>query len=123
MRILCLCLLVFTLTAAENLSADALYGSWVVDDKALTKDQKEAAAAAAQVENFGMNLTLRTARVIFAKDTIAAGMWRLDEATPTTAVLVMQPKGGEERRLHLTLLKGHLVVDECPGKLPLKKAH
>ena len=124
MRIVCLCLCLFaqTLTAAEKLTPDALYGIWVVDEKALTKDQKEARTATAQVENFGVNLTLRTARIIFAKDTVVAGMWRLDEATPTTATLVVQPKGGEERRYHLTLEKGHLVIAECPGKLPLKNA-
>ena len=85
LRIACLCLLALSLTAAENLSPDNLYGIWVVDEKAATKDQKDAVAAAAQIENFGVNLTLRTARVIFAKDTVVAGMWRLDEATPTTA--------------------------------------
>jgi hypothetical protein len=36
--------------------------------------------------------------------------------------VVIQPKGGEERRYQVTLKKGHLVVDECPGKLPLKNA-
>lgn len=122
LRIACLCLLALTLTAAEKLSPDNIYGIWVVDEKALTKDQKEAAAEAAQVENFGVNLTLRTARIIFAKDTVVAGMWRLDDATPTTATLVVQPKGGEERRYHLTLAKGRLVIDECPGKLPMKNA-
>jgi hypothetical protein len=87
MRSVCLCLLALTLTltAANNLTPDALYGVWVVDDKAITKEQKEAAASAAQIENFGVNLTLRTARVIFARDTVVAGMWRLDQATPTTA--------------------------------------
>lgn len=120
LRIACLCLLSLTLTAADNLTPDAFYGMWVVDDKALTKDQKEAAASAAKIENFGVNLTLRNARIIFAKDTIIAGMWRLDQATPTTATLVIQPKGGEERRYQVTLKKGQLVVDECPGKLPMK---
>ncbi len=122
MRILCLCLVAMTLAAADNLTPDALYGTWVVDEKALTKEQKEAAASAVQIENFGVNLTLRTARVIFAKDTVIAGTWRLDEATPTTATLVLQPKGGEERRYHLTLKKGQMIIDECPGKLPLKNA-
>lgn len=120
LRIACLCLLSLTLTAADNLTPDAFYGMWVVDDKALTKDQKEAAAAAAKIENFGVNLTLRNARIIFAKDTVVAGMWRLDQVTPTTATLVIQPKGGEERRYQVTLKKGQLVVDECPGKLPMK---
>lgn len=122
LRIACLCLLSLTLAAAEKLTPDALHGIWVVDDKAVTKEQKEAAAAAAKVENFGVNLTLRTARVIFAKDTVVAGMWRLDDATPTTATLVIQPKGGDEHRYKVTLTKGHLVIDECPGKLPLKNA-
>jgi hypothetical protein len=104
----------------ENLTPDSIYGIWQVDDKVLTKDQKEPAAAAAKVENFGVTLTLRTARVIFASDAIVAGMWRLDDATPTTATLVIQPKGADEQRLHLTFKKGHLTVEECPGKLPLK---
>jgi hypothetical protein len=125
MRTVLLALLVLVacpLAAAEKLTPDALYGIWVVDEKAVTKEQKEAATAAAQVENFGVNLTLRTARVIFAKDTVVAGMWRLDEATPTAATLVIQPKGADERRFHLTLVKGRLIVDECPGKLPMKNA-
>lgn len=121
-RIACLCLLALTITAAEKLNPDVLYGIWVVDEKALTKEQKDAAAEAAKIENFGVNLTLRTARVIFAKDTVVAGMWRLDEATPTTAILVIQPKGGDEKRYHLTFQKGRLTFDECPGKLPMKNA-
>ncbi len=122
LRIACLCLLALTIAAADRLTPDALYGHWVVDEKALTKDQQDAAAAAAKIENFGVNLTLRTARITFAKDAMVAGMWRLDEATPTTAVLVVQPKGGEEQRFHVTLQKGHLVIAECPGKLALKNA-
>jgi len=121
-RILCLCLFALTLAAADKLSPDAIYGIWVVDEKALTKDQKDAATAAAQIESFGVNLTLRTARIIFAKDIIVSGMWRLDEATATTATMVVQPKGGEERRYHITFEKGRLMVDECPGKLPFKNA-
>lgn len=122
LRIACLCLLSLTLAAAEKLTPDNLHGLWVVDDKAVTKEQKDAAAAAAKVENFGVNFTLRTARVIFSGDQIIAGMWRLDDATPTTATLVIQPKGADEQRFHLTLQKGRLVIDECPGKLPLKNA-
>jgi hypothetical protein len=122
MRTACLCLLALSLAAAENLGPDNLYGIWVVDEKAATKEQKDAVAAAAQVESFGVNFTLRTARVIFAKDTVVAGMWRVDEATPTTATVVIQPKGADEQRFHVTLKKGQLVVDECPGKLPLKNA-
>jgi hypothetical protein len=120
MRLACLCLLAFSLTAAENLTPDSLYGHWVVDEKAVTREQRDAAAAAAQVENFGVNLTLRTARVVFAADRFVAGMWRLDDATPTTATLVIQPRGADEQRFRLTLQKGRLTVDECPGKLPLK---
>ena len=122
LRIVCLCLFALTVAAVEKLTPDALYGIWVVDEKALTKDQKDSAASAAQVENFGVNLTLRTARVIFAKETVVAGMWRLDDATPTTATLVIQPKGADEKKYHLTFAKGRLVFDECPGKLPMKNA-
>lgn len=120
LRLCCLCLLSLAAVAAENLTPDDIYGIWKVDDKALGKEQQEAAAAAAKVENFGVNLTLRTARVIFASDTFVAGMWRLDDATPTTATLVIQPKGADEQRFHITFHKGRLTFDECPGKLPLK---
>jgi hypothetical protein len=120
LRLCCLCLLSLAAGAAENLTPDNIYGIWQVDDKALSKEQKEAAAAAAKVENFGVNLTLRTARVIFASDTFVAGMWRLDDATPTTATLVIQPKGADEQRFHITFQKGRLTFDECPGKLPLR---
>jgi hypothetical protein len=122
MRVICLCLLTVALVAADNLTPDKLYGHWVIDDKALTKEQKNTAAAAAKVENFGINLTLRTARVAFSNDSFVAGMWRLDDATPTTAILVIQPKGADEQRFHLTLQKSTLIVDECPGKMPLKNA-
>jgi hypothetical protein len=120
LRACCLCLLSLAAAAAENLTPDSIYGIWRVDDKALAKDQKEAAAAAAKIENFGVNLTLRTARVIFASDTFVAGMWRLDDATATTATLVIQPKGADEQRFHISYQKGRLTFDECPGKLPLK---
>ncbi len=122
MRTLCLFLLVLGLAAADKLVPDQLHGHWVVDDKSVTKEQQDAAAAAAKVENFGVNFTLRTARVVFAADRVISGMWRLDDATATTATLVIQPKGSDEQRFHLTLLKGRLTVDECPGKLPLKNA-
>ena len=49
-RIICLCLFALTLAAADKLSPDAIYGIWVVDEKALTKDQKDAATAAAQMQ-------------------------------------------------------------------------
>lgn len=120
MRTACLCLLACAIAAADNLTPDDLHGHWVVDEKSVTKEQKDAAAAAAKVENFGINFTLRTARVVFASERFVAGMWRLDDATPTTATLVIQPRGADEQRFHLTLQKGRLTIDECPGKLPLK---
>ncbi len=109
MRIVCLCLLAVTCATAENINQDLLYGHWVVDKKAVTAAQKEADGAAAKVENFGITLTLRTARIIFATDEMIAGMWRVDEATPTIANLVIQPKGADAWRYHLTLDKGSLV--------------
>ncbi len=120
MRILLVILLTSTLAAAENLLPDNLFGTWVVNDKAVTTEQKEAAAKAALIDGFGITFTLRTARVVFAQDELVTGMWRLDEATPTTATLVIQPKGADERRYKLTLIKQQLTVAECPGKLPLK---
>jgi hypothetical protein len=122
LRIACLLFCSLTLFAADNLTPDMLHGIWVVDEKSVSKEQKDAAAAAAKIENFGVNFTLRTARIIFAQDNFVAGMWRLDKATPTTATLIVQPKGGEERQYHLSLQKGQLIIAECPGKLPLKKA-
>jgi hypothetical protein len=119
MRTIMLCLVISALAAAENLVPDNLFGQWVVDERGLTKDQQEAAAAARKVEGFGATFTLRTARVVFATDAMTTGMWRLDEATPTTAVLVIQPKGADEQRYHLTLEKGRLTIDECPGRLPM----
>jgi hypothetical protein len=123
MRIVGLLALVSALRGAESIDADALYGHWVVDPAAATAAQHDAVATATHVENFGLTLTLRTARIIFARDNLVAGIWRVDEATPTTATLVVQPKGGDERRYHLTLMKGLLVVAECPGQLPLSKGH
>lgn len=122
MRLVLLVLLATALAAAENLKPDDLFGTWVVDDKSVTAEQREAAAAAALIEGFGVTFTLRTARVVFAKDGMVSGMWRLDEATPTTAVLVIQPRGADERRYHLTMSQKQLVVAECPGRLALRNA-
>lgn len=123
MRIACLLALVCCLSAADKpLTMDALHGAWVVDAKAVTKEQKAAAEAAAKVDGFGLTLTLRTARAVWSEEDFVAGMWRLEDATPTTATVIIQPKGGEERRLHLTLEKGVMTVAESPGKLPLKNS-
>jgi hypothetical protein len=108
-----------SLTAAEPLDMDALHGTWVVDEKAATKEQAAAVAAAKAIEGFGVVLTTRTARVVFDADGMVAGIWRLDAATPTTAVLVIQPKGGEERRFNLTVTGDRMVVAEQPDGLPL----
>jgi len=48
MHIVCLCLVAMILAAADNLTPDALSGTWAVDQKALTKEQKEAAASTEQ---------------------------------------------------------------------------
>lgn len=120
MRILMLLLTATLLASADNLIPDNLFGNWIVDEKLVTKQQQDAATAAARIEGFGMTFTLRTARVVFAADEMISGMWRLDDATPTTATLVIQPKGADERRYRLTLQKQRLTVAECPGQLPLK---
>lgn len=122
MRIVPLILLTATLAAADPLLPDDLFGTWVVDEKAVAEGQRAAAAAAAGIDGFGVTFTLRTARVVFAQDEMVSGMWRLDDATATTATLVIQPKGGDERRYRLTLAGKRLVVAECPGRLPLKNA-
>ncbi len=121
------CLLVallgFTVTlasaAAEVLTADALRGTWSLDEKAATKEQAVAVAAAKAIESFGLVLTTKTARVLFEADGMVAGMWRLDDATATTATLVVQPRGGEERSYALTIDGDRMTVAEAPGQVPL----
>ncbi len=104
---------------AEILTADALHGTWSVDEKAATAGQAAAVAAAKAIESFGIVLTTKTARVLFAADEMVAGMWRLDAATATTATLVVQPRGGEERSYSLTVDGDRMTVAEVPGEVPL----
>lgn len=122
---LVLCSIALLMPAAERttpLVVEDLHGAWIVDTQAVKAEQKEAAAAAAAVEEYGVNFTQRTCRVILSDDQAYAGMWRLDEATPTTATVVVQPKGGEERRLRIRLEGKTLVLLDAPGALPLVKA-
>jgi hypothetical protein len=122
MRTLVLLLAAGVLLAADVITPETLHGAWELDDKAVTKEQKADAAAAKAVDGFGITFTLRTARVIFGEDNYVAGMWRVDGATATTATVVIQPKGGEERSFHITLDgKTKMTVAEAPGKLPLIK--
>ncbi|MBA3846570.1 MAG: hypothetical protein H0X45_07990 [Planctomycetes bacterium] len=107
---------------AQPLTNDDLHGTWTLDEKAATKDQAAAVAAAKAVESFGIVLTTRIARVVFETDGMVAGMWRLDDATATTATLVVQPRGGEERRYALTIDGERMTVAEAPGGLPLIRA-
>ena len=109
-----------TLIAADApLTVDALYGTWAPDAAAATAAQRPAVEAAAKVESYGITFTARICRVIVSDDQAYSGPWRLDQAAADSAVLVVQPKGGEERRLKLTLSGKHLSVD---GGLPLAKA-
>lgn len=113
------------LYAAERtapLVVEDLHGAWVVNAKAVTAEQAAAATAAAAVEDYGVNFTQRTCRVILSNERAFAGMWRLDAATATTATVVIQPKGGEEQRLAITFDGKTLVLIDAPGKLPLIKA-
>jgi len=127
LRTLALLLLTTTLvlTAAERTTpivVEDLHGAWVIDTASLKADQKEAAKAAAAVEDYGINFTQRTCRVILSEDQAYAGMWRVDNATPTTATVVVQPKGGEERRIPITFDGKTLVLTDTPNKLPMVKA-
>ena len=99
-----------------------LHGAWVVDAASLKPEQKDAAKAAAAVADYGINFTQRTCRVILSDDQSYAGMWRVDDATPTTATVVVQPKGGEERRIPIIFDGKTLVLTDTPGKLPMVKA-
>lgn len=107
--------------AAAPLTPDALYGAWVLDEAAATKEQAAAVASAKAIEGFGIVLTLRTARITFVADEPISGPWRLEAATATTATLVVQPKGGEERRYAITVDKDRLTVAEAPGGVPFKR--
>jgi hypothetical protein len=112
------------LAAADHvLTAEDLYGRWAVDEKAATKDQADAVAAAKQVDGFGVVLTARFARLTFSADDMTAGLWRLDDAHADSATLVVQPKGGEERHFSVQVKGDHLTVAEMPGKLPLARQH
>ena len=105
--------------AAATLSVESLYGTWAPDAVAATAGQRAALDAAGKVEGYGITFTARICRVVFADDQQYAGPWRLDSAAAGSAVLVVQPKGGEERRLQLALTGKHLVID---GGMPLAKA-
>ncbi len=109
-------------SGAKPLTNDDLHGTWGLDEKAATKEQATAVAAAKAVESFGIVLTTRIARVVFETDGMVAGMWRLDDATATTATLVVQPRGGQERRYALTIAGDRMTVAEAPGGLPLIRA-
>ncbi len=122
MRTLLLTLFATLTLLHAAIAPNDLHGTWVVDEKAVTAEQKEAAAAAKDVDGFGVTFTLRTARVVVGADEMYAGQWRLEDATATTATAVVQPRGGEERRLHVTREGKHLMIAELPGKLRLIKA-
>lgn len=107
--------------AADSITPESLHGAWELDVKSATKDQADAVKTAQSVDGFGMTFTLRTARAIFSDDNFAAGMWRVEDATATTATVVIQPKGGEERTLHITLDGKKMTCTEVPGNLPLVK--
>ena len=57
--------------AAERttpLVVEDLHGAWVIDTASLKPNQKEAAKAAAAIEDYGINFTQRTCRVILSDD-------------------------------------------------------
>jgi len=121
MRPLALLLLATALVSAAEatLTPEDLHGVWVPDAKAVTAAQKSALAAAAKIEGYGITFTARICRVVLGEDEQYAGQWRLDAPTAAGAVLVIQPRGAEERRLNLVLNDKRLTVD---GGLPLTKA-
>ena len=98
-----LCLICSCHLSAAELVRDDLLGFWQLDETAVTENQKAAAEQAKKVEMFGISLTNRIGRVIFSSDSMVAGMWRLDNATETTATLVIQHKGGDEHTYQLTV--------------------
>ncbi|MDA3962964.1 MAG: hypothetical protein PF961_19440 [Planctomycetota bacterium] len=121
--LLVLTLAPFASLAAAELTRDDLTGFWVLDTTSVSKDQKDAAAAAQTIEGFGMVLTARIGRVTFEADSMIAGMWRVEDATATTATVIIQSKGGSEHSYQMTLTKkGQLQVAEIPGGLLLMRA-
>lgn len=120
-RIALLLLATVVLAAAEGapLAPEALYGVWRPDGAASAAAQRPAAEAAARVEGYGITFTARICRVVTSDDGQYAGPWRLESVGPGTAELVVQPRGGEERRLKLVLTGRHLTAD---GGIPLAKA-
>lgn len=125
LRIVVLGLLLTLLHAAERTTpivAEDLHGAWVVDTTSLKPEQQAAAKAAAAVEGYGVNFTQRTCRVILSEEQAFAGMWRVDEATPTTATITVYPKGQEEQRFAISFDGKTLVLTQAPGALPLVKA-
>lgn len=122
MRLLLACLLATACAAAEPaLTVEDLHGHWEVDAGALkTEAQKAAAATAAQVDGYGLTCTQRTCRVALSAERGFAGMWRLDQATATTAVIVVQPRGQDEQRVPIRIEGRHLFVTDDPAGLPLR---
>jgi len=112
--ILLICLACSCHLAAAELVRDDLLGFWRLDEQAVTDEQQDAAEDAKAVEMFGMSLTNRIGRVIFSSDAMVAGMWRLEDATETTATVVIQSKGGSEHRYHVTLDGDDLQVGTAP---------
>jgi hypothetical protein len=104
------------------LTVEDLHGAWIVDSTQIKTEQQDAAKAAAAVEGYGITFTQRTCRVIVSEDQAFAGMWRIDAATPTTATIVIQPKGQEEHRVPISYDGKTLVLTDTAAKLPLIKA-
>lgn len=125
LRLACLaCCLVAGMPAAERptIVPETLHGVWVLDAKAVKPDQRAAADAAAAIEGYGLAFTQRICRVVLGDDRQFAGMWRIAEASATTATVVVQPRGGEEQRLTVAFDGRHLVITDPPVGLPLIKA-
>ena len=121
MRTLTLLLILTTvhLTAA-TLVRDDVVGRWQLDMSRVTDAQRDAANGV--VEGFGITLTSRIGRVTWSADDMVAGMWRIDDATETTATLVISTKSGTEHHYHLTINGDQMNVTEAPHGLPLARA-
>lgn len=124
--VLALCVAVAAMAAERTtpLTREDLLGRWEPAVEAIDEKTRAAAAEALKPgdDRWHIALMSKYGRLYFGQQPPDAGMWRLDEATPTSAVIVIQPAGREERRLKVAFDGTTLTPEGLPWKLPFRKA-
>jgi hypothetical protein len=128
MRTVLLLLLSFLVSAAfaaetrkDPLTMDDLYGRWVPDWKALAPQDAKAELTAAYAD-MAVSLTPRIGRIFTKEDEdMLVGLWRIEDAKPSAGTILIQSKGGVERRLPFSYDGKHLQLDGLSVKVPLMK--